>query len=40
MDARLSWAESFRLWTGVSPDVDFMRRVALEGLSKRGCHGG
>ncbi|ACJ16624.1 aroE shikimate 5-dehydrogenase [Thermococcus onnurineus NA1] len=33
-------AESFRLWTGVSPDVDFMRRVALEGLSKRGCYGG
>ncbi|AHF79880.1 shikimate dehydrogenase [Thermococcus paralvinellae] len=25
-------AESFRLWTGVKPDVEFMRKVALEAL--------
>lgn len=25
-------AESFRLWTGIKPDVEFMRNVALEVL--------
>ncbi|MBO8173771.1 MAG: shikimate dehydrogenase [Thermococcus sp.] len=25
-------AESFKLWTGVKPDVEFMRKVALEAL--------
>ncbi|AFK23195.1 shikimate dehydrogenase [Pyrococcus sp. ST04] len=27
-------AESFKLWTGIHPDVELMRRVALEGLRK------
>ncbi len=26
--------ESFRLWTGITPDAEFMRRVALEGLGE------
>ena len=26
--------ESFHLWTGITPDAEFMRRVALEGLGE------